>query len=116
MKVRSTIAGNVVLIMSLETNDSLETARIFFNSGSWDAVERAALISSLVVGFLETKVRSAKEPQTTGTRTAMPSNLFSNSDIILVVVLAAPVVDGIIFCAPALPRKKSSPAETSTKD
>jgi hypothetical protein len=57
---------------------------------------------------------SAIDPQITGTRKAIPSNLSTKSGITLAIVLAAPVEEGIILEAPALPLKKAFLAGLST--
>jgi len=83
--------------MSEETNCSLVTSKIPSHLLSFDAFSKISLISSTEVGFSETKVISAIEPQATGTLKAIPSNLPSKSLITLPAHFAAPVLEGIIF-------------------
>ena len=63
----------------------------------------AALISSLVAGFLISTVKSTIEPVTVGTRSAVPSNLPFNCGNTKQIAFAAPVDDGTIFAAALRP-------------
>ena len=104
----------VLPTISDDTSCSLVTAKIPFQRSSIEALSKISLISSTVVGRFEINVMSAMEPETTGTRTARPSNFPSSSLMALVTAIAAPVVEGTMFCAPARPRRQSLASGPST--
>ena len=64
----------------------------------------ALFISSAVALLNNSSVKSTTEPSGVGTLRALPSSLPFNSGITAPIALAAPVEDGIILAAPALPR------------
>ena len=76
-------------------------------SGPSAAFLNAALISSFVVFFSKTQVRSTMETSGTGTRKAIPSIRPVSSGNTSVAALAAPVDVGIMFIAPARARRRS---------
>src|SRR5215204_6143342 len=67
-----------------------------------EASFKALLTSSLVTSFLSVSTISATEPSLTGTRSAIPSSLPSNSGMTTPIDFAAPVVVGIIDTIAAL--------------
>src|SRR6478609_6381083 len=73
-------------------------------SGPAAAFLMASLISSLVVAFLATILRSTTETFGVGTRIETPSSLPASSGITRPIALAAPVEVGIIEVAAARPR------------
>ncbi len=63
----------------------------------------AALISSRLVALVVFTVRSTTETVGTGTRRAMPVNLPLTSGQTRATALAAPVAEGMMFCAAVRP-------------
>src|SRR3989338_5435907 len=101
--------------MSDETSSSSATAKIPSQRLSLAAFVSAAFTSSTLVSRFAIKVMSATEPQMTGTRSEMPSNLPSSDGYAFVTAIAAPVEDWMIFAAAARPsRKPFLPAGPST--
>ena len=91
--------------MSEETIWSSVTFKMPFHLGSAAALRKISFISSTVTFLLATKVMSAIEPAGTGTLMEIPSNFFSSSLTTRVTAMAAPVVEGTMFCAAARPRR-----------
>src|SRR3989344_3506378 len=91
---KSIIAPNGLATMSDETSWSSVTVKMSFQRGVFAASRKIWLTSSTVVGRPARKVMFAAEPVITGVRKAMPSNLPFNFGIILVMAMAAPVVEG----------------------
>src|SRR4030042_2381900 len=85
VKDKSTIDDSDRPMMSDETSDSLDTASIPFRRDSLEATSSAVFTSSTVVDLLSKNVKSAIEPQATGTRKHTPSNLPFNWGITSVV-------------------------------
>jgi hypothetical protein len=71
--------------------------KILFHLGSLEAFSKIAFTSSFVVSFLEMKVISTIEPQTTGTRIEIPSKSHFSTGNASVTAIAAPVELGIMF-------------------
>jgi len=90
--------------------------KIFFHLSSFEAFSKTLFTSSTLVFLFEINVMSAIDPATDGTRIEIPSNLFSRFVMALVTAMAAPVVEGTIFCAPALPSLQSFLFGPSTID
>src|ERR1700744_3081221 len=91
-------------LKSTDTNLSCTTSRMPFSGPEAAAAMIALLISSAVVGRLETNFRSTSETLGVGTRTETPSNLPFNSGKTRPTALAAPVEVGIIERAAARAR------------
>ncbi|KKS74727.1 MAG: hypothetical protein UV47_C0008G0001 [Parcubacteria group bacterium GW2011_GWA2_42_80] len=108
MSDKSAIAEAGLAIKSEETSGLLVTCKIPLYLLELDASRKAAFTCALVTFFrFRTKVKSDKETQTVGTRTAKPSKIPLSSGMVSVVAIAAPVVVGTIFCAAARARRKS---------
>src|SRR5574344_760658 len=91
---------------SEETTASSTYSIIPFNSFS-EATFTASQISSYVVGFAKLQVKSTTETSTVGTLNDIPVNFPFNDGITFPTAFAAPVDDGIIFAAAALPPLQS---------
>ena len=91
----STIEEQGSPIISDDTIGSSVYAIIPFKFVS-EASFRELLTSSLVTSFFSVSTISATEPLLTGTRSAIPSSLPSNSGITTPIDFAPPVVVGII--------------------
>ena len=95
----STIAPTFLPRQSLETIGSIVNLIVSF----WFSLNNL-LISSTLVFLFSSKVKSTTEPSAVGTLKALPSSLPSSSGITKPIAFAAPVLDGTIFWAQALPR------------
>ena len=93
--------------ISEDTSGSFVTAKIFFHRGSFDAFVKISFTSSAVVFLFAIKVISTIDPAGTGTRIETPSNNPFNSGKASVTAIAAPVEEGTIFWAAALPSRRS---------
>merc|ERR1719428_1816193 len=69
----------------------------------------SALISSYVVGFSSSHVRSTTDTSTVGTRNAMPVSLPFMTGYAFATALAAPVEDGMMLAEAARPARQSAP-------
>merc|ERR1719213_839881 len=76
---------------------------------SCEARFTSALISSYVVGFSSSQVRSTTDTSTVGTRNAMPVSLPFITGYAFATALAAPVEDGIMLAEAARPARQSLP-------
>merc|ERR1712023_563497 len=76
---------------------------------SIDARFTSALISSYVVGFSSSHVRSTTDTSTVGTRNAIPVSLPFMTRYAFATALAAPVDDGMMFAEAARPARQSLP-------
>ena len=95
VKDKSTIEDSLRPMISEDTNGSLETTKMPFDLRA--ASVKALLTSSTVTFLFNRNVKSAIDPQITGTRKATPSNLPLKVGIASVVAIAAPVVVGIML-------------------
>ena len=96
----------VECIKSEETTSSLVYPSIVLKDPS-DASFIALQISSYVVSFASLTVKSTTETSGVGTLNAIPVNFPFNSGITLPTAFAAPVLDGMMFAAAALPPLQS---------
>src|SRR3989338_1082637 len=101
--------------ISDETIGSSHTRKIPFHSGDSAAFLKISFISSAEVSRDATKVKSIREPEITGTRMAIPSNLPFINGAAFITASAAPVLDGTMFAAAARPRLKSLLSGPSTR-
>merc|ERR1719265_16609 len=76
---------------------------------STESLFTSALISSYVVGFSSSHVRSTTDTSTVGTRNAIPVSLPAITGYALATALAAPVEDGMMFAEAARPARQSLP-------
>src|SRR3989344_5930303 len=107
VKLKSIIAAYGSPTISEDTNWSVVVLNIPFQRSSFSASLKILFISSAVVVRSARKVRQDKEPVTLGTLIEAPSNLPANDLTARVVAIAAPVHDGEILVAAALPRRQS---------
>src|SRR3989344_1457581 len=114
--VKSASEAKCIPTISDETSGSSVTEKISFQRGSCAALVRNWFTSCAEVERFATKVTSTIEPVITGTRIEMPSNFPESAGNALVTAIAAPVDEGTILCAAALPSRKSFLFGPSTSD
>merc|ERR1719454_2212265 len=85
-----------------------------FHSGSSHFALIVAQISSYVVSLASLHVRSTTDTSGVGTRKAMPVSLPLRSGMTLPTALAAPVDEGMMFCAAPRPPRQSLSEGPST--
>merc|ERR1711972_951403 len=111
--LESKVLEIVQVSKSVDTRLSSQYPRKPFMSPS-DRLLTSAQISSYVVGFSNSQVRSTTDTSMVGTRNAMPVSLPFIAGITLATALAAPVDEGMMLPDAARPPRQSFFEEPST--
>merc|ERR1719168_107616 len=104
----SKMEEDLQLTKSVDTTSSSVQSRTPF-MGPAAASLMAATISSYLAAFSKRQVKSTTETSGVGTRNAMPVSLPLTAGKHLPTALAAPVLDGMMFCEAQRPPRQSLP-------